>query len=78
MDERRDPEGKASRPRMPANILVARTVGILCIAAGFVAGMQGLEERESFWLPTALGLIVTGMLAQAYAFVCLLRRRLGK
>lgn len=78
MDEHRKPEGTESRPRMPANILVARSVGIVCIAAGFVAGMQGLEERESFWLPTALGLIVTGMLAQAYAFVCLLRRRLGK
>lgn len=49
---------------------IARTIGIAAIALGFVAGMQGLDHPESPWLPTALGLIVTGVLAQVYAFYC--------
>ncbi len=78
MAERQGRHGNGPRLRMQPKIAVARVVGILCIAGGFVAGMQGLAQRDSFWLPTALGLIVTGLLAQAYAFYCLLRRRLGK
>jgi hypothetical protein len=54
--------------------LIARSVGIVCIAAGFVTGMYGLDHPESMWLSTALGLIVTGLLAQAYALYCTLRR----
>ncbi|WP_447975476.1 hypothetical protein [Nitrospira sp. Kam-Ns4a] len=78
MADRQGRNGSDSRRRMQPDVVVARVVGILCIASGFVAGIQGLEQRDSFWLPTALGLIVTGLLAQAYAFYSLLRRRLGK
>lgn len=53
---------------------LARSVGIVSIALGFVAGMHGLEHPDSIWLPTALGLIVTGLLAQGYALYSSLRR----
>lgn len=54
--------------------MIARSVGVVCIALGFIAGMHGLDHPDSRWLQTALGLIVTGLLAQAYALVCTLRR----
>lgn len=54
--------------------LIARSAGVLCIAAGFVTGMYGLDHPESIWLRTALGLIVTGLLAQGYALYRTLRR----
>ena len=54
---------------------IARSVGIVSIALGFVAGMHGLEHPDSIWLPTALGLIVTGLLAQGYALYRSLRRK---
>ena len=54
--------------------LIARTVGIVAIALGFIGGMYGLDHPESTWLRTSLGLIVTGLLAQAYALVCTARR----
>ena len=50
-------------------VLIARSVGIVCIALGFVLGMHGLEHPDSLWLPTALGLIVTGMVAQLFALI---------
>lgn len=53
---------------------IARSVGIVSIALGFVMGMHGLEHPDSIWLPTALGLIVTGLLAQGYALYSSLRR----
>ena len=53
---------------------IARSVGIVSIALGFVAGMHGLEHPDSIWLPTALGLIATGLLAQGYALYRSLRR----
>jgi hypothetical protein len=53
---------------------IARTVGIVCIALGFVAGMSGLDQPDSIWLRTGLGLIATGMVAQAYALYCAIRR----
>lgn len=53
---------------------IARSVGIVSIALGFVAGMHGLEHPDSIWLSTALGLIVTGLLAQVYALYSSLRR----
>ena len=52
---------------------IARVIGIMAIALGFVAGMQGLDEPGSGWLPTAQGLIVTGLLAQGYALWCMVR-----
>jgi hypothetical protein len=39
--------------------VIARSVGILAIALGFVSGMYGLEHTETIWLRTALGLLVT-------------------
>ncbi len=62
----------------PPSVLVARSVGIVCIASGFVAGIEGLSRPDSVWLPTAFALILTGLVAQGYAFyqtVRNLRRR---
>ena len=56
------------------NAMVARVVGIVSIALGFVLGMYGLDEQGSQWLQTALGLLVTGMLAQGYALYCSVKR----
>ena len=57
-----------------ANALVARSVGVIAIALGFVIGMYGLDHPDSHWLKTALGLLVTGMLAQGYALYCSIKR----
>lgn len=56
------------------NAMIARAVGIVAIALGFVSGMYGLDHPETSWLPTALGLLVTGMLAQGYALYCSIKR----
>ena len=50
------------------NILIARVVGIIAIAAGFLLGIEGLNRPDSMWLPISLALIVTGLCAQVYAF----------
>ena len=50
------------------NIVIARVIGISAIAAGFLLGIEGLNEPDSIWLPIALALIVTGLCAQVYAF----------
>ena len=52
---------------------IARSVGVVAIALGFIVGMQGLDDPESGWLQTAQGLIVTGLLAQGYALWCTVR-----
>lgn len=54
--------------------MIARTVGVVCIALGFVGGMYGLDHPGSVWLRTALGLLVTGMIAQGYALYCSIKR----
>ncbi len=54
--------------------MIARSVGVVSIALGFVSGMYGLDHPESIWLRTALGLLVTGILAQGYALFCAVRR----
>lgn len=54
--------------------MVARFVGIVSIALGFVIGIYGLDDPGSHWLKTALGLLVTGMLAQGYALYCSVKR----
>jgi len=54
--------------------VIARSVGIVAIALGFVIGMYGLDHPASPWLRTALGLLVTGMLAQGYALFCSIKR----
>ena len=50
------------------NIVIARVIGILAIAAGFLLGIEGLNQPDSIWLSVALSLIVTGLCAQVYAF----------
>jgi len=54
--------------------IIARSVGIIAIALGFVMGMYGLDHPASHWLQTALGLLVTGMVAQGYALYCSIKR----
>jgi len=54
--------------------VIARSVGIIAIALGFVIGMYGLDHPASHWLQTALGLLVTGMVAQGYALYCSIKR----
>lgn len=54
--------------------MIARSVGIVTIALGFVTGIYGLEETGAGWLQTALGLLVTGMLAQGCALYCSIKR----
>jgi hypothetical protein len=56
------------------NALIARSAGVVAIALGFVVGMYGLDHPSSHWLQTALGLLVTGMLAQGYALYCSIKR----
>jgi predicted Abi (CAAX) family protease len=56
------------------NGIIARSVGIVAIALGFVLGMYGLDDPASHWLQTALGLLVTGMVAQGYALYCSIKR----
>lgn len=56
------------------NALIARFVGIVAIALGFMLGIYGLDESGARWLQTALGLLVTGMLAQGYALYCSIKR----
>ena len=54
--------------------MIARFIGIVAIALGFVIGIYGLEDTEAPWLQTALGLLVIGMMAQGYAFYCSVKR----
>jgi hypothetical protein len=53
--------------------LIARAIGIVFIAGGFMSGIYGLEYPDTAWLRTALGLLVTGMMAQGYAMYCSIR-----
>ena len=55
------------------NALIARGIGIVFIAVGFMLGIYGLEYPDTVWLQTALGLLVTGMMAQGYAMYCSMR-----
>ena len=49
--------------------MIARIVGILCVAGGFILGIHGLDQPDSPMLPTALGMIVAGLVAQVFALV---------
>ncbi|WP_447965100.1 hypothetical protein [Nitrospira sp. Ecomares 2.1] len=51
------------------SIMIARVIGILCVAVGFMLGIQGLEHPGSPMLPTALGMIAAGLVAQVFALV---------
>src|SRR4029079_1566542 len=53
-------EDQPPAPNWRTNAMVARFVGIVAIALGFILGMYGLDEQGSRWLQTALGLLVTG------------------
>lgn len=61
-------------PNWRLNAMIARSVGIVAIALGFVLGLSGLDEPTSPWLQTALGLLATGMVAQGYALYCTIKR----
>ncbi len=63
-----------ANPGLQYSAFIARTVGIVSIASGFVMGMYGLDHPDSVWLRTSLGLITTGMLAQGYVLYCSIRR----
>ena len=54
--------------------IIARSVGIVAVALGFVVGMYGLDYPTSPWLATALGLLVTGIMAQGYGLYCSIKR----
>jgi len=63
---------KTTPPKVPdshraSSVMIARVVGIVCVAGGFMLGIQGLDEPESPMLATALGLIVAGLVAQVFA-----------
>ena len=68
------PSPPPSQTNWRLNAIIARSVGIVAIALGFILGMYGLDHPDSHWLQTALGLLVTGMLAQAYALYCSIKR----
>lgn len=51
------------------SVMIARVIGILCVAVGFMLGIHGLEHPGSPMLPTALGMIATGLVAQVFALV---------
>jgi hypothetical protein len=65
---------KQSQAYWRQSAMIARSVGIVCIALGFIVGMYGLDHPDSSWLRAALGLLVTGMLAQGYALYCAVQR----
>lgn len=52
-----------------SSVMIARVIGILCVAVGFMLGIHGLEHPGSPMLPTALGMIATGLVAQVFALV---------
>lgn len=54
--------------------VIARSVGIVAVALGFVIGMYGLDHPASPWLPTALGLLATGIVAHGYGLYCSIKR----
>ena len=65
---------KKSDPDLPespkwGSVMIARVVGILCVAGGFILGLQGLDNPDSPLLPTALGMIIAGLFAQVFALV---------
>jgi len=54
--------------------MIARFVGVVAIALGFIIGIYSFDQPTTHWLQTALGLLVTGILAQGYALYCSIRR----
>lgn len=60
-------------PDLRTNAVIARGIGMVFIAVGFMLGIYGLDSPDTPWLRTALGLLVTGMMAQGYAMYCSIR-----
>lgn len=52
-----------------SSVMIARVIGILFVAVGFMLGIHGLEHPGSPLLPAALGMIATGLVAQVFALV---------
>ncbi len=52
-----------------SSVMIARVIGILCVAVGFMLGIHGLEHPDTPMLSTALGMIATGLIAQVFALV---------
>ncbi len=63
-DEPTDERATSARHRA----FIARIVAKLGLAGGFIVGIYGLDQPESLWLQTGFGLLITGILAQGYAF----------
>ncbi len=63
------PPSQVTESLKSRSVMIARIVGILCVAGGFMLGIQALDHPASPMLPTALGMIVAGMLAQVFALV---------
>jgi quinol-cytochrome oxidoreductase complex cytochrome b subunit len=63
------PPDSGSTGKKGSSVMMARVLGILCVAAGFLLGIHGLDHPGSPMLPTALGMIVTGLVAQVFALV---------
>jgi hypothetical protein len=63
------PSPKVTESAKSGSVMIARVVGILFVAGGFMLGIQGLDQPDSPLLSTALGLIVAGLVAQVYALI---------
>ena len=61
------PPSKMPASHKNGSVMIARIVGILCVAGGFIVGIQGLDQPDSLLLSTALGMIVAGVVAQVFA-----------
>lgn len=65
--EKASPVSRSTGKR--SSIMIARVIGILCVAVGFMLGIHGLEHPGTPMLPTALGMIAAGLVAQVFALV---------
>lgn len=65
--EKAPPVSRSSGKR--SSVMIARVIGILFVAVGFMLGIHGLEHPGTPMLPTALGMIATGLVAQVFALV---------
>ena len=63
------PSPEVPESHKSGSVMIARIVGILCVAGGFILGIQGLDNPDSLMLPMALGMIVAGLFAQVFALV---------
>ncbi len=68
-----------TKEKMADNIgyggVIARFAGKACVAFGFILGTYGLTEGSETIKRTALGLLITGVLASAYGAYHWIRNR---